>query len=371
MSALLDREIAWIRLQTPRLSRALAKLPDLGGVRLACSMHLEHKMVPLVEGLIDRGARVFLTTCNPTTVRDQIVDHLVARGADADARRDMPAIEAERSFERALDWGPTHLCEMGADLSAALVSRDEAKRPRVRAGLEATGSGIARLAGLSLSYPIFNWDDLPVKEGLHNRRMVGITTWQAFFERTKLTLHGKRVLVIGYGSVGRGVADSARAYGGSVRVAERDPARALEASYAGWDVSELDEAIAESDVIVTATGAKGVISERHFKRFREGAFLLNVGHRADEIDVAALRARPHREVLPFVEEIQIDQRAIYLFSGGSMANLTAGQGDSLNAFDVTLAVMASGIGHIAGAGEGAKPGVHVLPRAVWEPAIAR
>ena len=356
----LDRELAWVRLQTPRLRRALEALPGLDGVRLACSMHLELKMVPLVEGLLARGARVFLTTCNPATVRDEVVSHLVASGAEASARRDQSAIEAAAAFDRALDWGPTHLCEMGADLSAALSTRTApALRPAVRAGLEATGSGIARLAGLALPYPIFNWDDLPVKEGLHNRRMVGLMAWHAFCERTRLTLHERRVLVVGHGSVGRGVADAARAYGGAVCVAERDPARALEAAYAGWDVRPLDEAIAEADVVVTATGASSVIAERHLGLLRDGAFLLNVGHRADEIDVAALYARPHREVLPFVEEVRLGARTLYLFAGGSMANLTAGQGDSLNAFDVTLAVMAGAVGYLVGEGSREPPGVHV------------
>jgi adenosylhomocysteinase len=331
-------------------------------------MHLEMKVVALVEGLLERGARVFLTTCNPSTVRDEVVRHLVARGAEADARRDMTPAEAARAVDRALAWGPTHLCEMGADLTAALHA-GAPHTATVRAGLEATGSGIARLARIAPRYPIFNWDDLPVKEGIHNRRMVGLTAWQAFFERTRLTLHERRVLVVGYGSVGRGVAEAARAYGGAVRVCERDPARGLEAAYAGWEVCALEEGAATSDVIVTATGAAGVLGARHFETLRDGAFLLNVGHRSDEIDVGALRAGGAREVMPFVEEIHLGARRVYLFAGGAMANLVAGQGDSLNAFDVTLAVMTAAIGHLVGPGSAAAPGVHVLPRAVWEAAV--
>jgi len=198
--------------------------------------------------------------------------------------------------------------------------------------------------------------------------MVGLITWATFSERTRLTLHGKRVLVVGYGSVGRGVAEAARAYGGTVRVAERDPARALEARYAGWDVRPLELAIPEADVIVTATGARSVVNAAHLLLLKE-AFLLNVGHRPDEIDVAALQAHPCTEVLPFVEAIDLGDRTVYLFAGGSMANLTAGYGDSLNAFDVTLAVMTTGIGHIVGAGAEEPAGVHILPRKVWEPSV--
>src|SRR6185503_9333453 len=237
------RELDWARAQMPRTQRALAVLPDLAGMRLAASMHLDLKIVPLVEGLLARGAQIFLTTCNAETVRDEVVSHLRAQGAEAEAWRGIPSDAYAAAVEHALDWGPTHLCEMGADLTAALDLRGS-NRPHIRASLEATGSGITRLADLTLSYPVFNWDDLPVKEGLHNRHIVGLTTWHTFFERTRLTLHGKHVLVVGYGSVGRGVADAARAFGGAVCVAEHDAARALEAAYAGWEVRPLEEAIA-------------------------------------------------------------------------------------------------------------------------------
>jgi adenosylhomocysteinase len=359
------QELAWTRTHMPRTRRALAALPDLTGVRLACSIHIDLKMVPLLEGVQQKGAQLFVITCNPQTARDEVVAHVQSTGVTVDAWHGMPADAYQAAITHALAWQPTHLCEMGADLTMAL-HQQPAPAGAVRAGLEATGSGIARLAGLNLRYPIFNWDDLPVKEGLHNRRMVGLTTWHMFLTRTWLTLHGKRVLVVGYGSVGRGLADAARAYGGIVCVAERSPARALEAQYAGWEVRPLEDAIFQSDVIVTATGARGVIHAEHLPLLKNGVFLLNVGHHADEIDVAALYAYPHRSVMPFIEAIDLGERTVYLLAGGSMANLTAGQGDSLNAFDVTLAVMTSGIGHIVGEGTRAPAGVHILPRAVWE-----
>ncbi len=337
-------------------------LPRLDGVRLACSMHLDLKMVPAVEALLERGAAVFLSTCNPSTVRDEVVAHLRARGAEAHAWKDMPPEAFRDAVERALAWGPTHLCEMGAELSLALHARGGAAR--VEAALEATGSGIARLRPLALRYPVFNWDDLPIKEGLHNRWLVGLSTWHAFCERTRLTLHGKRVLVVGYGLVGQGVADVARAYGGRVLVAERDAARLLEARYAGWEAGPLSpELLARADVIVTATGVTGVLGAGELRHLRAGCFLLNVGHVADEIDVAALG--PRSELLPYLEEARPHGVPVYLFAGGSMANLTAGWGDSLNAFDVTLATMVAGLGFLFTEGARMPAGLHPLPRPVW------
>lgn len=348
----------------PRTQRIIAQLPDMTGLRLAFSVHLEIKMVPLFEALLERGAKLFLTTCNPTTVRDEIVAHLQARGAEAEAQFGMLPEQVEQAIEHALDWQPTHLIEMGADLTIALHQRES--NSTVRASLEGTGSGIARLQNLRLRYPIFNWDDLPIKEGLHNRYMVGLTTWQAFFERTRLSLHEKRVLVIGFGSVGRGVAEAARAFGGTVCIADCDPMRALQAAYAGWSVKEVQAALPEADVVVTATGASHVLRAEHFILLRDGAFLLNVGHCADEIDLTTLRWHEHTEALPFVETFHLDQRTIYLFAGGSMANLTAGKGDSLNSFDLTLAVLTAGIGHLVTIDETFAPTLQMLPQLIWE-----
>ena len=366
-----EQELAWTKQHMMRTLRAIDLLPDLQGVRLACSMHLDLKMMALVEGLLTKGAELFITTCNPTTVRDPVVAAMRKQGAQAEAWHDMPAEAYLSAIHQALAWQPTHLCEMGADLSHELL-REERMPPGgegIQASLEATGSGINRLEKLNLPYPVFNWDDLPVKEGLHNRHMVGLTTWQTFFARTRLTLHEKRVLVIGYGSVGQGIAKMARAYGGTVTIAERDSVRMIEASYDGWSVRSLAEAIGEADIIVTATGARGVIAVDQFAMLKNNAFLLNCGHSNVEIDVAALRAYPAEDVLPHIEAFQIGDKRIYLLAGGAMFNLTAGEGDSLNAFDVTLAVLISGIGHIVGAGANWPPGIHLLPRDVWAQVI--
>jgi adenosylhomocysteinase len=356
-------ELDWTRTHLPLTRRQCDLLPDLREVRIAFSIHLDVKMIAAIEGVMSHGAKVFLTTCNSSTVRDQVVGHLKEQGAEARAWRDMSTNDFYFAIDEAIAWGPTHLCEMGAELTERI---HENASPVVRCGLEATGTGIARMRALSLRYPVFNWDDLPIKEGLHNRWQVGLSTWQAFCARTRLSLHRKHVVVVGFGLVGQGLAESARAFGGTVTVVERDPARLLQARYAGWDASEVTpEILGRAEVIVTATGARGVISASEIAHLREGCFLLNSGHAADEIDVPALG--PRREVIPFVEEAKPAGKTVYLFAGGSMANLTAGEGDSLNTFDVTLATMVAGIGHIVTKGSDEPPGLHLLPREVWEP----
>ena len=369
----LDSSVAWARRNMPQTEAQIAALPDLRGVRLACSVHLELKSLPFFEELIRHGAALFLTTCNPHTVRDEVVERLAARGAEAHAWKGMSAADQEEALGRALSWSPTHLYEMGALLVSRIMERGSFAP--VSAGLEATGSGISLITrlmeeGRPLPFPVYNCDDVPIKEGLHNRHLVGLSTWQTFMERTLLSLHGRNVLVVGYGLVGQGVAETARAFGGVVSVAERDPARALAARYAGYHAGTLETLAPDADVIVTATGRPGVLTAAHFPLLREGCFLLNVGHAPDEIEVGALG--PRSEVIPFVEQACPAGRRVYLFAGGSMANLTAGNGDTLNSFDVTMATLASGLRYIFTAEAASRaPGLHPLPRSAWEEVARR
>lgn len=376
------RELEWIRRNMPLTRASIAALPDLTGVRLACNMHLDPKMFTFVDGVLRRGAELHLSTCNTETVSDAMIAEARDLGATTEARRGMSREDWAASIAAALAWKPTHLCEMGAELSAALHGTnpllpgrrlfDEGYGGTVRHAMEATGSGISRLEeidaeGPGLGYPVFNWDDIPVKEGLHNRHMVGLTAWHTFFERTGLTLHGKRVVVVGYGSVGRGVADAARAYGSSVTVAEADPGRRWEASFAGYPVGALPAAAAGADVVVTATGRAGVVSLETIDLLADGAFLLNVGHLAHEIDTEALRPYRGEEIIPAVREYRLEGKSLFLLAEGSMVNLSAGRGDSINAFDITLAVMTATLGHMvseppAAQGDG---GIHPVPPEVW------
>jgi adenosylhomocysteinase len=185
-----------------------------------------------------------------------------------------------------------------------------------------------------------------------------------------LSLHRKRVLVVGYGLVGRGVALAARDLGGVVSVAEMDPARLLEARYDGFPAGSLDELVGSADVLVTATGGHHVVTAWHLAHLADGCIIMNVGHVGDEIDVESLASR--REVLPFIEEAQTGGKTVYLFAGGSMANLTAGQGDTLNSFDITMAAMLAGVRFtLSDQARAHPPGLHPLPRSAWEDVAKR
>lgn len=360
----LRRALGWARRHMPIADAECERLPDLTGVRLACALHLDLKLIPALESVLERGATVFVLPADAATVRDEVVAYLRGLGVQTHAWQGMSAADQHEGVRRALEWGPTHTCESGAPLTVAAGEREGGT---IRAGLEATAAGIARIQDLRLQYPVFSWHQLRAQEALRNRYLVGVSTWQTFCQRTQLSLHGRHVVVVGFGLVGQGLAEAARAFGGVVSVVEHDPVRRLEAAYAGWRSGSLDSLAPEADLIVTATGRSHVLTTDLMRTLRSGCFLLNVGDVRDEIDVDALT--DSREVIPFVEQCRIGDRQIYLFAGGAMANLAAGQGESLNAFDLTLAIMVAGIGLIVSPELRWPPGVHGLPDEVWhEPA---
>ena len=118
--------------------------------------------------------------------------------------------------------------------------------------------------------------------------MVGLIACSAFLEQVRLSMHGRRVAVVGYGLVGEGVADAVRAFGGAVTVVERDPARALRAQFAGWPVASLDAALSQSRCGHHSDGSKAHHRTAEIEQLRNGCFLINVGHANQEFDLPAL-----------------------------------------------------------------------------------
>ncbi|EAR11415.1 adenosylhomocysteinase [Reinekea blandensis] len=366
LSAEFQRQLSWVQRQLPRTQKVLKSLTVPDGAKVAICTHLDIKMIPVFEQLLEQGAQMFITTCDPNTVRDEVVLYLKSKGAEACAWQGMSESDWLDSLQKAVDWQPEFICEFGGELIERVAKQSVSG---FKGALEGTGSGVARLKNCDLPFPVLNWDDLDAKEGLHNRHMVGLTAWQAFCQRTYLTLHEKQITLLGYGLVGQGVAAAAKAYGGHVTVVEHDPARALMARYDGWATGELNDLLAQTDVLVTATGAKGIVGLPELSALKDGAFVMNVGHGTGEIRVHELDSLSATEVLPHVFEYNLNQRSIYLLANGAMFNLTAGFGDSLNAFDVTLAIMAGGIHYLFTHVDTLSSGLQMLPDEAWKPGL--
>lgn len=334
---------------------------DRRGVRIAFSVHLDLKVVPVIQAVVRSGAEPLVLTCNPYTVRDEVCAYLQEVGARVRAWHGMSEAERVEAMDWAIAHSPQFLCEMGADLTARVLSAHPDAARAVRAAMEATGTGILRLADLPVPFPVFNWDDLPLKQGLHNRYLVGLVVWTTFLHVAQVTLYGRRVAVLGYGLVGQGIAEYARLLGAIPIVVEPDPARRILARHGGCWVMPLEEALPQAHVVVTATGRERVLREAHWPLLRDGAFLLNAGHSNVEIDVPSLLRFPHRMLRPHVEEVQLGDRRVYLLARGAMFNLAAGPGDPYDAFDLTSALMLAGIAYMLDHHADHPPGVHLMP----------
>ncbi|MFD7408627.1 NAD(P)-dependent oxidoreductase [Streptomyces sp. NPDC059866] len=355
----LPQRHAWSRRQMWLTAATAAQLPSLDGMRLAASVHLDVKAAVFLEAFAAAGAQVAVVPANPATTGADVAEHLAHRmlvfGADHGG---VPVAEA------CLDWAPTHTLEMGADITSAAVARGYGG---LVAGIEVTRTGITRLRGVALDHPVFDLDRVPLKNNVHNRYAVGISTWHAFMSRTNLTLHGSVVVVVGYGEVGSGLARAATSLGARVLVAEESVDRRLIAEYEGYETGTLSALAARADILVTATGRERVVSESVLPLLTGGCFVLNAGHSPAEIALDVLG--PGTEVLPHVTSHRPFGGEILLVAGGHLANLTAGDGDSLNSFDLTAALMVAAVGWMHGEGDAHPPGVHALPPAAWVPSI--
>ena len=325
-----------------RTAAAAGRLPDLASVRLAVTAHIDLKSALFLQAFREAGAAVILHPADPATTRE-------------DVRRLVESWGIEVTTPAAcVAWNPTHTVEMGGDVVVEAASRGY---DGVVAGIEMTRTGLNRVAELALTHPVFDLDGVPVKNQLHNRFAVGSSTWHTVLARTQLSLHGLAVLVVGYGEVGAGLARTARSLGAIVQVAELEPGRALVASYDGFEVVE--RIVDRSDIVVTATGRTGTISAEVIGRLKDGCLLVNAGHSADEIDLGALGNGV--EAVPAVTSHRVGTREILLFAGGHVANLAAGDGDSLNAFDITAALIVDSAGWLVAHGNEYSAGLHPYP----------
>jgi adenosylhomocysteinase len=229
---------------------------------------------------------------------------------------------------------------MGGELIAATAAG--AHRPA--GALEATTTGLHRLAGLDIPFPVLDWNGIALKDLIHNRHHVGAETWPAFTALTGLSLYGLEIVVVGFGPVGQGVALRARDLAANVTVVDLDPVRLVQAQHHGCRVADLDDVVGRADVVVTATGFDGVVGAAQIERLADGAILMNVGHSHREIDVEWLDRHPRTELRRHLERYEVNGRRVHLLNRGSLVNLAVGlSGRAAGLFDPFAAIMLLGL----------------------------
>jgi len=220
-------------------------------------------------------------------------------------------------------------------------------------GTEETTTGVIRLRAMAkegvLQYPVIAINDAYTKHLFDNRYGTGQSTLDAIMRATNLLIAGRKVVVIGYGWCGRGVAMRARGLGAHVIVCEVNPLKALEALMDGYEVMPLANAAQVGDIFITVTGNYHVIREEHFRVMKAGAIVCNTGHFNVEIDIPALErmATGKRTVRAFVDEYQLaDGRRLYLLGEGRLINLAAAEGHPAAVMDMSFANQALSVEYL-------------------------
>jgi adenosylhomocysteinase len=341
----------------------------LEGLAISACLHVTAETAGLVRALQAGGASVAICASNPLSTQDDVAAALVDRHDT-----EVYAIHGEdpptyyRHIEAVCDRHPRVTLDDGADLISMLHAQREEQLPEILGGTESTTTGALRVRALEaagrLAFPVLAVSDAAAASLIENRYGTGQSTLDGIVRATNVLLAGSRVVVLGYGSSGRGVALRARGAGAKVIVCEVDPLRALEAAMEGYEVMPAAEAAALGDVFVTVTGNRAVLSTAHFKSMKDGALLCNAGHFDVEIDKPALDklTKAKRPVRPLVEEhVLRDGRRLHLLAEGRVVNLAGAEGHPGAVMDMHFSAHALSVEHLAREGEALDKRVHQVP----------
>ena len=297
-----------------------AKRPWEGKV-VALNLHLSSLTASLVRELSLGGGEFVLSAAHPKTTDSASVQLLRNLGFTVYTGGDM-----EDRHQQILEHEPNLVVDVGFELIETLLSRSKANLDVVQAAIEASATGIARLRTRrdGVPFPVVNVNEGRLRERVENRHGVGEAIWQAVGRTTGMHLAGRRVLVVGYGPVGRGLARYARAAGMAVEVCENDPVRRLFAHYDGYPTPDLSDGLHRAGLLVTATGRREAVSVHDIEKHgRDGLVLINAGHGGDEIDCEGIqRVATNRDHVA-------DQVARYTFESGKRVTVL-GDGHPLN-----------------------------------------
>jgi adenosylhomocysteinase len=340
--------IEWVGDNT-RLLKAIAdefrqRLP-FAGKTIGTGIHLEPKTVSLLLTLQSGGARV-VSTGNLNTTQPEAVEYLKAHGITVIGGPTRDAREHQGFLAAVLAEKPWILLDNGGDLFDLFrLSPYEG----LRGGTEETTSGRMRLEPLrdALRMPILVINDSPIKQFAENEHAVGQSVLESYIRITNRVTNGQRVTVFGYGACGKGVAANFKNAHAKVSVVDHDPLKRLQAHLDGYETPGRAAAISSADLIVTVTGAAGVLGANDLPLFKDGAILANAGHFPIEIEaekIAASDAVVERSRFSDgIETLRLGNgRRVHIIAQGHMFNLAGPRpmGNSIESMDLGFALQA-------------------------------
>ena len=335
------KEIELAEAEMPGLMALRAEYKNeqpLAGARIAGCLHMTIQTAVLIETLIALGAEVTWSSCNIFSTQDQAAAAIAAAGIQVYAWKGLNEPDFDWCIEQTLFFGEDRkplnmILDDGGDLTNMVIDRYTHLVAGIKGLSEETTTGVHRLyervkAG-TLPMPAINVNDSVTKSKFDNKYGCKESAVDAVRRATDLMLAGKRVIVCGYGDVGKGTAASFRGAGSIVTVTEIDPICALQAAMEGYEVKRMDTAIAEADIIVTATGNHQIIVGKHFMAMKHNAVVCNIGHFDNEIDMAWLNnnyGASKDTIKPQVDKYTLEGKDIIVLAEGRLVNLGCATG---------------------------------------------
>jgi len=344
----------------------------LKDARISGCIHMTIQTAVLIETLQILGAEVKWSSCNIYSTQDHAAAAIAKEGTGVYAWKGETEEEYWWCIEQTLKFsdgkGPNLLIDDGGDLTEVVLKKDSEFISKIKGVSEETTTGVNRLYHLfndgKLPFPAVNVNDSVTKSKFDNKYGCRESLADGIKRATDVMLAGKKVVVCGYGDVGKGCAQSMAGYGAQVFVTEIDPICALQAAMEGFTVVTMEDAASYGDIFVTTTGNCDVVTFNHMKQMKDNAILCNIGHFDDEIDVASLENNPavsEENIKPQVDKFTLpNNRSIILLSRGRLVNLGNATGHS--SFVMSTSFTNQTLAQIALWNGDFKEGVHVLPK---------
>ncbi len=314
-----------------------AKKP-LKGTRIAGCLHMTIQTAVLIETLVELGAEVQWSSCNIFSTQDHAAAAIAAKGIPVYAWKGETLEEYDWCIEQTLFFGDDKkplnmILDDGGDLTNMILDKYPEMVRNLKGITEETTTGVHRLYERmvkgTLPVPAINVNDSVTKSKFDNKYGCRESLVDALRRATDLMLAGKIAVVCGFGDVGKGSAEALANAHVRVIVTEVDPICALQAAMNGFSVKKLENVVHEADIIVTATGNKDVVSEKHFTKMKHNAVVCNIGHFDHEIDMAWLNKNygsTRENIKPQVDKYTINGKDIIILAEGRLVNLGCATG---------------------------------------------
>ena len=310
----------------------------LKGARIAGCLHMTIQTAVLIETLVELGADVTWSSCNIFSTQDHAAAAIAAAGVPVYAWKGMNEEEFNWCIEQTLFFGEDReplnmILDDGGDLTNMVLDQFPELIAGIKGLSEETTTGVHRLYERmkkgTLPMPAINVNDSVTKAKFDNKYGCRESAVDAVRRATDVMLAGKKVVVAGYGDVGKGTAASFRGAGAIVTVTEIDPICALQACMDGFEVKVLENVVETADIVITATGNKDIIREEHFRSMRDKVIVCNIGHFDNEIDMAWLNGSygdTKVEIKPQVDKYTVEGKDIIVLAEGRLVNLGCATG---------------------------------------------